>query len=259
MYGVQSVPKNILIIGCNGRMGKYFQRQLQKVSSSKYAYNVRGIDVPLSEEKIVTSCKDLHLVLLCVPAAAMASVLQSLVPHLPSNCIVCDITSVKEYPLEQIHKYWSGTVVGTHPLFGNKPPRGSDLPVAIIETASSTEDSLNFVENMFLALDCRVFRCTASEHDKAMAAIQNLNFITSLAYFAALAHDESLLPFLTPSFKRRQDAAQKLLTEDAPLFAGLYEANPHSQQLVRKYISFLNIAAGGDIDLLAERASWWWE
>ncbi len=253
------MSKNILVVGSKGRMGAYFLRKLQKLSKTKNEYSAWGIDVPLTEERMWLCCKDVDLVILCVPASAIASVLQLMVPHLQTHCIISDITSVKEYPLEQIHKYWQGAVVGTHPLFGNKSPRGSDLPVAIVETASSTEAALNFVENLFTELSFRVFRCTASQHDKAMAAIQNLNFITSLAYFAALAHDEDLLPFLTPSFKRRQDAAQKLLTEDAPLFAGLYEANPHSQQLVRKYISFLNIAAGGDIDLLAERAAWWWE
>ncbi len=253
------MPKNILIVGCKGRMGAYFLRRLQKLAQKQGTYTVHGVDLPLTEQVWQNSCKEIDLVLLCVPAKAIASTLQGMTPHLPKHCVISDITSVKEYPLEQLHKYWNGPIVGTHPLFGNKPPRGSDLPVAIVETKNSDDAALELVENMFLSLDCRVFRCTAKQHDEAMAAIQNLNFITSLAYFAALAHNEALLPFLTPSFKRRQDAAQKLLTEDATLFAGLYEANPYSQQLVRKYVSFLNIAAGGDIDLLSHKAAWWWE
>ena len=99
---------------------------------------------------------------------------------------------------------------------------------------------------------------TAEKHDQAMARIQNMNFITNLAYFALLAGQEDLLPFLTPSFRRRRNAARKMLTEDAQLFAGLFEANPHSHEAVRQYRQMLNLAAAGDIDLLCRRAQWWW-
>ncbi len=67
-----------------------------------------------------------------------------------------------------------------------------------------------------------------------------------------------LLPFLTPSFRRRQQAARKMLTEDARLFTGLFEANAHSHEAVRQYRQMLNLAAAGDIDLLCQRAAWWW-
>ncbi len=248
------MSKKIAIVGSKGRMGAYFMRRLQKCG-----YEVSGVDMPLTEGAFRRACSRASLVLLCVPAHAMKNVLLMLVPHMPKHCILADITSVKVQALATMQKYWSGAIVGTHPLFGNKPPRGSDLPVTIVPTESTGEEQVAFVEELFTNLGCRTFRASAEQHDRAMAAIQNLNFITSLAYFAALAQDEELLPFLTPSFKRRQDAAHKLLTEDAELFAGLYEANPYSQELVRKYGAMLNIAAGGDIDLLVERASWWWE
>ncbi len=245
---------HVLIVGSKGRMGAYFLRRW-----SKLGYTVSGIDMPLTEAVYAKACAEADLVLMCVPAHAMQDVLKGMTPHMPAHCVLADITSVKVQALATMQKYWSGAVVGTHPLFGNKPQRGSDLPVTMVPANSATEAQVCMVEELFVALGCRTFRATAEEHDKAMAAIQNLNFITSLAYFAALAHDEDLLPYLTPSFKRRQDAAHKLLTEDAELFAGLYEANPYSQQLVRRYGTFLNIAAGGDTDLLINRASWWWE
>ncbi len=248
------MPKNIVIVGSKGRMGAYFLRRLKKLD-----YTVSGIDMPLTEDVFRTACAKAHMVLLCIPAHAMQNVLEKMTPHMPKHCVLADITSVKVQALACMKKYWSGAVVGTHPLFGNKPQRGHDLPVTIVPAENTAEEPVLFVEKLFTDLGCRVFRASAEQHDKAMAAIQNLNFITSLAYFAALSQDEELLPFLTPSFKRRQDAAHKLLTEDAELFAGLYEANPYSQQLVRKYGTMLNIAAAGDIDLLVNKAAWWWE
>ncbi len=246
--------KNVLIAGHKGRMGLFFMRKLKKLG-----LNIRGIDGPLQEEELAKICLDVHLVLLCVPAAVLPKLLVQLCPHLQKSCILTDITSVKVQPLENMQQCWKGPIVGTHPLFGPKPPKGSDLPVAIVPTENTQEIHTDFVESIFIAIGCRTFRCTAEKHDKAMAAIQNLNFITSLAYFATLAQDEDLLPFLTPSFKRRQEAAQKMLTEDGELFKGLFDANPYSHEYVRKYRSFLNVAAGGDIDLLSKRATWWWD
>jgi hypothetical protein len=49
-----------------------------------------------------------------------------------------------------------------------------------------------------------------------------------------------------------------MITEDAELFEGLFEANPSSQDAVRSYRSILNIAAGGDINVIVERALLWW-
>ena len=92
-----------------------------------------------------------------------------------------------------------------------------------------------------------------------MARIQNMNFITNLTYFAMLAGEDDLLPFLTPSFRRRLHAAGKMLTEDARLFADLFEANTHSHEAVRQYRNMLNLAAAGDVDLLCRRAQWWWK
>ncbi len=241
-----------------GRMGAFFMRKFKDLG-----HDVHGIDLPMIKDNMKDIGAHAQIVLLCVPVSAMQEVLKKLCPHLQRQCIVADITSVKVVALEYMQKHWAGPIVGTHPLFGAKPPKGSDLAVAIVaatrDNEPTTKEHIIFVQNLFETMGCRTFRCTAKKHDMAMAAIQNLNFITSLAYFATLAHNEDLLPFLTPSFRRRQDAAQKMLTEDAKLFEGLFNANPHSHELVRKYRAFLNIAAGGDIDLLNERAAWWWK
>ncbi len=257
----------IVIIGATGRMGALFMRAFTEISITAHI-DVRGVDLPFAPEEVATACAEANVAIFCVPAAFLPATLKTITPHLPTHCIVTDITSVKIQPMEQMERAWTGAVVGTHPLFGpsallNTPivaesNTPQDLPVAIVAGQKSTEKDVALIENLFIALCCRVFLCTAEEHDKAMAAIQNLNFISSLAYFATLADREELLPFLTPSFQRRRVAAQKMLTEDAELFAGLFAANPHSHDLVRRYRAFLNIAAGGDIELLTAKADCWW-
>ena len=157
----------------------------------------------------------------------------------------------------QMTRAYNGPVVGTHPLFGPEP-KEDDVRVTITPSEGCDADSAAVVEELFTRIGCEPFCSTAEEHDKAAALIQGLNFVTSVSYLALLADKENVMPYLTPSFERRLKAAEKMLTQDAELFEGLFEANPSSQDAVRSYRSILNIAAGGDINVIVERALWWW-
>lgn len=247
-------PGHTAIVGSRGRMGRMLLTRAREAGLA-----VTGVDQPLTPEALEAAFTGADLALLCVPAAVFAEVAQVVTGHLAPGAILADITSVKERPLRQMERLWQGPVVGTHPLFGPQPAPGTDLRVAVVAGHGAEEQHLARVEGFFTALGCRTFRCSATVHDRAMARIQNTNFITNLAYFALLAGEEELLPFLTPSFERRKAAAARMLTEDAEMFGGLFEANAHSHEAVRQYRKMLNVAAAGDIDLLCRRARWWWE
>lgn len=250
----QEVPAcRVVIVGSSGRMGRMLTSRALAAG-----IDVEGIDQPLNDENL-GKCANADLVIISVPAARFEGVVKKIVPFLRPDCILADITSVKEAPMRQMEKHWHGPVVGTHPLFGPRPDPDSDLPVCLVAGSGANQKNRDTVTGFFQNLGCRVFEATAEQHDKAMAAIQNMNFITNLAFFAAIAGRKDLLPFLTPSFKRRKDAAAKMLNEDAEMFMGLFEANPHSHEAVRKYRKMLNLAASGDIELLCRRAQWWWD
>ena len=247
-------PVKTVIVGSTGRMGVMLLGRARAAGLT-----VEGVDVPLTPEILGPACAGADVAIICVPAAVFKEVIAAVCPHLPSTAVLTDITSVKEIPLQQMEAAWAGPVVGTHPLFGPQPDPEADQPVAIVPGANAGQEHVELASGFFTALGCRVFCSTAEKHDKAMARIQNMNFITSLAYFALLAGQDDLLPFLTPSFRRRLHAARKMLTEDARLFSGLFEANAHSHEAVRQYRQMLNLAAAGDIDLLCQRARWWWQ
>lgn len=242
-----------VIVGSRGRMGAMLVARAEAAG-----LGIVGVDVPLAPEKLSESCAGVDMAVLCVPAAVFGEVAAAVCPHLPARAVLADITSVKEQPMRQMERVWPGPVVGTHPLFGPSPEAEADLPVALTPGRNAEPEHVALVEAFFTRIGCRTFMTTAEKHDKAMARIQNMNFITSLAYFSLLAGQDDLLPFLTPSFRRRHNAARKMLTEDARLFAGLFEANAHSHEAVRQYRQMLNLAAAGDIDLLCQRAAWWW-
>ncbi len=245
--------RHIAVIGCRGRMGSMLSRRWMEAG-----HTVTGLDLPLTDEAFASALPGSDVVILCIPAGALAEVLPRLVCHLDGRQILSDITSVKICPMAQLEAVYTGPVVGTHPLFGPQP-RESELRVCVTPGRTAGEDACRVVEALFEDMGCSTFRSTPEEHDAASASIQGLNFISTLAYFATLAEHDELLPFLTPSFRRRMDSARKMLMEDGALFEWLFEANPLSQETVRWYRSFLNVAAGGDISVLVQRAQWWWK
>jgi prephenate dehydrogenase len=246
--------RHIVLIGGGGRMGSMFSALMRSAGMP-----VRAFDRPL-EAKAAEHCPGASLLLLCVPVAALPDVLQKTAPHLDGTQVLADIASVKIRPLALMQAAYRGPVVGTHPLFGpNIEKTGGERRVALCPGSAAREDDVLLVENVLAGIGCACFRTTAEEHDEAAAHIQGLNFVTNAAYFAALAEHPEFLPFLTPSFARRREAARSMLTEDGPLFEAIFEANPACQNAVRRYRSFLNLAAGGDLSLLRERALWWWK
>ncbi len=281
----------IAIIGHRGRMGAMLVRRLEQGNEdvaahedSRHETGIRheivGIDrtdaEPLSPERLAPIVKDADVVILCVLASAMREVCAMLGPLLAPWQVLSDITSVKVQPMQMMERYFTGPVVGTHPLFGPSPSKGSagQMPVAITPSLRTVEEEhgpskfgspitkeehIRKVEAIFDRIGATTFRATADEHDRSMAAIQGLNYISTVAYFATLAHDESLLPYVTPSFRRRMEASRTLLDADGKLFMGMFEANPHSQEMVRAFRTHLAVAASGDVDVLLQRALWWWE
>ena len=249
------MSERIVIVGCRGRMGSMLMERFRHESGISPA----GIDIPFENGTVAEACRGARMVLLCIPATAIADTIDILRPFMSPDTILADITSVKELPMQHMESLWDGPVVGTHPLFGPVPAQDLELRVTIVPGMRASEDDILFVEGLFQGFGCVTFRATAEEHDIAEAKIQGMNFITSAVYFAMTAEDPALLPYITPSFLRRMNSTEKQLMEDGALFTWLFEANPHSQAMTRQYRNLLSLAAAGDVDLILHKARWWWK
>lgn len=239
------------IIGSQGAMGNFFAKRLRLAG-----LEVRELDQPLNELEIQKALSNTQLVLLAVPTEAVAEVLQKIKDYLQAPMILADICSVKVRPIKQMLEQYSGPVVGTHPLFGPEPDADTVLRTAVVGARDEKAQAL--VQELFRQIGQVPFNTSAEEHDRCMAFIQGLNFVTSASYIAATTQEPAIENFLTPSFSRRLSAARKMLTQDAELFQGIFEANPYSHEAVREYRSFLNLAAAGELELLTAKAAWWW-
>lgn len=240
-----------VVLGARGRMGTRLTRDLARAGLA-----VAGFDLPLDQTALTQALAEADWVFLAVPVTAVAEAAATVAPHLPAGAVLLDIASVKVLPLRAMLAATTGPVVGLHPLFG--PDTVAPLRVAVVP--GREESAAAAAADLMARLGYAPFPTTAEDHDRAMAYVQGLNFLTTVAYLCA-APDLDLTPYRTPSFGRRLEAAAKLVGEDAALFTALVEANPFSLEAARRFRRYLNVAASGDLELLARKAEamlWWW-
>ncbi len=243
----------VAIVGANGQMGGLFFEAF-----TRQGCTVTGLDLPYTDETVRDGLTGCDLLMLCVPVTAVRSVLEAMLPHLSAPTILCDIGSVKVQPMKTMLALYDGPVVGTHPLFGPVIPDGFSPRIAVMPGHEDHADAAEAVCSLFSDCGYRSFASTPEEHDRAMAYIQGLNFTSTVAFLAAARNVAGIEKFITPSFGRRLDSARKMLTQDMTLFETISEANPFLQETNRKFMTYLSVAAGGDLDLLADHAQWWW-
>lgn len=250
-------PLSIAIIGNNGRMGRMFTKRFHNVGLS-----VQGIDSSLPsqgsfQEALAGTIQQCQVVMLCVPVSALERLLPVLAPLLLPHQILVDITSVKVVPMRLMERYFQGSVVGTHPLFG-PAPTPQDMRTILVQGTHASSDHCALVESLFTQIGSQVHWSSAMEHDEGVAFAQSLNFAVSAAFFSTLKHQKNIEHFLTPSFKRHLEAARKHLTEDTAMFLEFSGMNPCFPAALETYAATLERVKKGQLPAVAHEAQKWY-
>ncbi len=261
----------VCIVGAAGQMGTLFRTLWSGKFKELRALDLKEGESRLTEEQIESAIPGSDIVIFSVPIKKLDEVVASVAPHLPENCVVTDFSSVKMIPMEIFERDCPVPIVGAHPLFGpesmeclqeNSQSLDTRLPqngtsaqekrVAIIPGKRAEPQHVSLVEELFRQADCATFICSANEHDRAMATIQGLNFISNLAYFSTSADLPDLDKFITPSFQRRLNAAKSMLTDDAELFMNIARHTPQLREALQEYSRALEKAAELDGEAVTE-------
>jgi prephenate dehydrogenase len=136
-------------------------------------------------------------------------------PHIPEDCILSDIASVKT----GIHDYYrklGKRFVSTHPMFGPTFANIRDLrdENAIIIKESDRQGKA-FFRDFYEGLNLHVYEYTFEEHDKTIAYSLSVPFASSMVFAACMKKQEA--PGTT--FRKHLDIARGLLSEDDHLLA----------------------------------------
>lgn len=207
----------ILILGA-GKMGSFFTDVLSfdhecavyEVDPKKmrFLYNTQRF-TSLDE---VDEFKP-ELVINAVTLKYTIEVFRQLIPHLPKDCIISDISSVKT-GFKEFYESTGMRYVSTHPMFG---PTFANLGALSTENAIVINEGdymgRIFFIDLYRRLGLNVHEYTFDEHDEAMAYSLSVPFVSTFVFSAVMKHQDS--PGTT--FKRHLAIAKGVLSEDDTL------------------------------------------
>ncbi len=135
---------------------------------------------------------------------------QEVIPHLPKECIISDIASVKT-GLKEFYESTGMHYVSSHPMFG---PTFANLNQLSEENAIiiSEGDFIGriFFKDLYQKLGLNIYEYTFEEHDKTVAYSLSIPFVSTFVFAAVMKHQDA--PGTT--FKRHMNIARGVLNED---------------------------------------------
>lgn len=207
----------ILILGA-GKMGSFFT----DVLSFEHECAVYEVDAKrmrfLYNTQRFTTMEEIEefkpeLVINAVTLKYTLQVFDQLLPHLPHDCIISDISSVKT-GFKEYYEKTGFRYVSTHPMFG---PTFANLGALSTENAIviSEGDYMGriFFLDLYRRLGLNVHEYTFDEHDEAMAYSLSVPFVSTFVFSAVMKHQDA--PGTT--FKRHLKIAKGVLSEDDTL------------------------------------------
>lgn len=135
---------------------------------------------------------------------------EEILPHLPPDCILSDIASVKTN-LKEFYEQTGRRYVSTHPMFG---PTFANLNQLSEENAIiiSEGDYMGriFFKDLYQRLGLNIYEYTFDEHDRTVAYSLSTPFVSTFVFAAVMKHQDA--PGTT--FKRHMKIAKGVLNED---------------------------------------------
>lgn len=152
---------------------------------------------------------------------------KEIMPFLPDECIISDISSVKTN-LKEYYEQTGHPYVSTHPMFG---PTFANLNQLSEENAIiiSEGDYMGriFFRDLYSRLGLNIYEYTFEEHDRTVAYSLSIPFVSTFVFAAVMKHQDA--PGTT--FKRHMQIAKGVLNEDDYLLQEIL-FNPYTSDQV---------------------------
>src|SRR5699024_7294429 len=220
----------VVIVGGGGQMGRLFEKML-----TLSGYQVRILEQH-DWDRAADIVADAGMVIVSVPIHVTEQVIGKL-PPLPKDCILVDLASVKNGPLQAMLAAHDGPVLGLHPMFG--PDTGSLAKQVVVWCDGRQPEAYQWFLEQIQIWGARLHRIGASEHDQHMAFIQALRHFTTFVYGLNLAEEnvelEQLLALSSPIYRLELAMVGRLFAQDPQLYADIIMSSDANLALIKRY------------------------
>ena len=221
----------IVIVGGQGAMGQLFAQQFTR---SGYEVRILDKDQQNNAQAILAGAK---LVMISVPINALETVVRAL-PKLDDDCLLVDITSVKQAPLKVLKAVHDGPVVGLHPMFGPDISHWVKQTVVVCEGRDHTV--AQGLLSQLQVWGCQLVELDAKKHDEAMQIIQVMRHLTTFVYGQFLAKQSHTLEELrscsSPIYQLELMMVGRLFAQSPELYSDIMLAQfDNVEELLAQY------------------------
>ncbi|MEW6999392.1 bifunctional chorismate mutase/prephenate dehydrogenase [Colwelliaceae bacterium BS250] len=237
--------KKVVVIGGKGQLGSIF---VDLFSRSSYPVEVlEKQDWPNSESILAGA----GLVIVAVPITLTLATINKL-SMLDDDCILADITSIKDKPLAGMLAVHNGPVVGLHPMFG--PDVTGLIKQTIIVCDGRGKEHYQWLLKQFQVWGALNYQVSADEHDDAMAMVQVMRHFSTVCYGYHLMQEnvelEQLLAMSSPIYRLELAMVGRLFAQDPNLYADIIFSNPKNvvmmKRFAERFISLLSCVESDD-------------
>jgi prephenate dehydrogenase len=197
-----ALPRTIGVVGL-GLMGASLARALRAVDPAVRIVAVEprddvraqalaervADDTRATADAALGACE---LAVLCTPVAAIEALLGPVSRLLPDGAVLTDVGGAKAHVVAAARAAVRPGVafVGAHPMFGGHGGyagasadkwKGGTVAVCTDAPAGTPPEAVERVVALHLALGAKVERCTAAEHDAAVAMVSHLPYLVASA------------------------------------------------------------------------------
>ncbi|MCS3609079.1 bifunctional chorismate mutase/prephenate dehydrogenase [Erwinia rhapontici] len=220
----------VVIVGGKGQMGRLFEKML-----TLSGYQVQILDKN-DWDNAEAMLANAGMVIISVPIHLTEQVIGEL-PPLPQDCILVDLASVKNKPLQAMLAAHAGPVLGLHPMFG--PDSGSLAKQVVVWCDGRQPEAYQWFLEQIQVWGARLHRISAVEHDQNMAFIQALRHFATFAYGLHLAEEnvqlDQLLALSSPIYRLELAMVGRLFAQDPQLYADIIMSSESNLALIKRY------------------------
>ncbi len=223
----------ILVLGA-GKMGSFFLDLLSfEHETAVYEKAPERLRFTFNTLRF-TTMKEIEdfkpeLVINAVTVKYTISAFEEVIPHLPADCIISDIASVKT-GLKDFYSKCGHRYVSTHPMFG---PTFANLNQLSHENAIIINEGdymgRIFFKDLYNRIGLSIYEYSFEEHDKTVAYSLSIPFVSTFVFAAVMKHQDA--PGTT--FKRHMNIAKGVLSEDDYLLQEIL-FNPYTSEQVEQ-------------------------
>jgi chorismate mutase/prephenate dehydrogenase len=222
--------KKVVVVGGKGQLGAIFVDLFQR--SDYQVAILEQNDWPNSDAILAEA----GLVIVAVPIHLTSMVIRHL-NNLPKNCILADLTSIKESPLFEMKKVHAGPIVGLHPMFG--PDVTSLIKQTIISCEGRYPEQYQWLLQQFEVWGAKIYPVQAHEHDEAMSMVQVMRHFSTIAYGYHLMSEgadlEKLVAMSSPIYRLELIMVGRLFAQDPCLYADIIFANKDNVGMMKRF------------------------